>query len=211
MEPQSDKQIHIIEVAQKLFAKNGFAGTSVRDIAKEADVNIAMISYYFGSKEKLLEAIFARHWANVKLQLENLLHDDSKKPLDKVYVLIDNYLDKYFAQQDFHKIIVREQMVHREDSPLSDMMHQMKKTNQSLIKQLITDGQKKGFFKKNIDVSLMMATMMGTTNQLLTTQRFYKEINNLHDMPEDEFQKLLRKKLTIHLKTLFKSILTHEA
>lgn len=211
MEPQSDKQIHIIEVAQKLFATNGFAGTSVRDIAKEADVNIAMISYYFGSKEKLLEAIFARHWANVKLQLENLLHDDSKKPLDKVYVLIDNYLDKYFAQQDFHKIIVREQMVHREDSPLSDMMHQMKKTNQSLIKQLITDGQKKGSFKKNIDVSLMMATMMGTTNQLLTTQRFYKEINNLQDMPEDEFQKLLRKKLTIHLKTLFKSILTHEA
>ncbi|RYE23036.1 MAG: TetR/AcrR family transcriptional regulator [Sphingobacteriales bacterium] len=211
MEQPNDKQAHIIEVAQKLFATNGFAGTSVRDIAKEADVNVAMISYYFGSKEKLLEAIFNRHWTNVRLQLENLLHDESKSPLDKVYILIDNYLDKYFAQQDFHKIIVREQMAHREDGPLSEMMHQMKKGNQSLIKQLITDGQKKGVFKKNIDVPLMMATMMGTANQLLTTQRFYKEINGLQDMPEEDFQKLLRKKLTIHLKTLFKSILTYEA
>ncbi len=210
MEPQSDKQIHIIEVAQKLFATNGFAGTSVRDIAKEADVNIAMISYYFGSKEKLLEAIFGRHWANVKLQLENMLHDDSRKPLDKVYQLIDNYLDKYFAQQDFHKIIVREQMAQKE-SPLGNMLNEMKKSNQLLIKQLINDGQKKGVFKKNIDVPLMMATMIGTTNQVVTTQHFYKELNGLQDMPEDDFQKLLRKKLTIHLKTLFKSILTHEA
>jgi AcrR family transcriptional regulator len=210
MEQQSDKQIHIIEVAQKLFATNGFSGTSVRDIAKEADVNIAMISYYFGSKEKLLEAIFQKHSAHMKLKLETLLHDDTRSPLDKVYQLIDSYLDKYFAQQDFHKIVAREQMAEKE-SVLSGMLHEMKKTNQALIKQIINDGQKKGAFKKNIDVSLLMITMIGTSNQLLTTQHFYKEINNLQAMPDDEFQKLLRKKLTIHLKTLFKSILTYEA
>ena len=54
----NDKQIQIIETAEKLFADKGFSGTSVRDIADEADVNLAMISYYFGSKEKLLEALF---------------------------------------------------------------------------------------------------------------------------------------------------------
>ncbi|MEO6348401.1 MAG: TetR family transcriptional regulator, partial [Aquaticitalea sp.] len=54
----NDKQIQILEVAEKLFAEHGFDGTSVRQIAHEADINIAMISYYFGSKEKLLEALF---------------------------------------------------------------------------------------------------------------------------------------------------------
>ena len=54
----NDKQIAIINTAEKLFALNGFDGTSVRDIAHEAGVNLAMISYYFGSKEKLMEAVF---------------------------------------------------------------------------------------------------------------------------------------------------------
>ncbi len=48
----NEKQLQILEVAEKLFAANGFDGTSIRDIASEAEVNIAMISYYFGSKEK---------------------------------------------------------------------------------------------------------------------------------------------------------------
>ncbi|MES1161400.1 MAG: TetR family transcriptional regulator, partial [Bacteroidota bacterium] len=50
----SDKREHILIVAEELFGENGFDGTSVRDIAHKAGVNLAMISYYFGSKEKLL-------------------------------------------------------------------------------------------------------------------------------------------------------------
>lgn len=45
----------ILAKAEKLIALKGFTATSIREIAKEAGVNIAMISYYFGSKEKLLE------------------------------------------------------------------------------------------------------------------------------------------------------------
>ena len=50
-----DKKEIIISTAMKLFAQKGFEGTSVREIASGADVNPAMISYYFGSKEKLFE------------------------------------------------------------------------------------------------------------------------------------------------------------
>ena len=38
-----------------LFGQKGFDGTSVREIAAGADVNLAMINYYFGSKEKFDE------------------------------------------------------------------------------------------------------------------------------------------------------------
>ena len=40
----------IIDVATELFAKDGYNGTSVRDIASEANVNVAAINYHFGSK-----------------------------------------------------------------------------------------------------------------------------------------------------------------
>jgi len=58
---KTDKRAHILTVAEQLFAEQGFDGTSVRDIAQGANVNLAMISYYFGSKEKLLEALIEEY------------------------------------------------------------------------------------------------------------------------------------------------------
>lgn len=52
-----DKREHIINTAIKLFASKGFEGTSIRDLAAAADVNVAMVNYYFGSKEKLFESM----------------------------------------------------------------------------------------------------------------------------------------------------------
>ena len=197
-------------IAEGLFSEQGFDATSVRDIAKKANVNVAMISYYFGSKDKLLEAIFISHTSTVRLKLEHILMDDSLQPKQKIDVMIDAYVEKAFDRQGFHRIMVREQMLNK-DSHITKLLHEMKKRNQQLVKQLITDGQKKGVFKKNIDIPLMMATMVGTTYQLITTQHFYREINDLQDMPDEDFQKLLKKKLTLHLNTLFKAILTYEA
>lgn len=205
----SEKQLQIIDAAQRLFAEGGFEGTSVRDIAKEADVNVAMISYYFGSKEKLLEAIVERHSSEIRTRLENLLLNTDMGPLAKIECLIDAYLDKYFIQQDFHKIVAREQMMQK-NTALAHQLHEMKKKNQELVKKIIADGQKQGVFKRSIDIPLMMATMVGTTNQLVTTRHFYKDINNLQDMPDSDLLKHLKKKLSIHLKSIFKAILTYE-
>ena len=54
----TEKQIHILDVAEKLIAKKGFEGTSVRDISANAKINVAMISYYFGSKEKMMSYLY---------------------------------------------------------------------------------------------------------------------------------------------------------
>lgn len=54
----SEKQIHILTVAEELIAKKGFEGTSVRDISSKANINVAMISYYFGSKEKMMSYLY---------------------------------------------------------------------------------------------------------------------------------------------------------
>jgi AcrR family transcriptional regulator len=51
-----DPKQEILEAAIRLFARKGFSATGVREIAREAKVNVAMISYYFGSKRGILEA-----------------------------------------------------------------------------------------------------------------------------------------------------------
>lgn len=204
----NDKQIQIMEAAEKLFAEQGFSGTSVRDIAEAAHVNLAMISYYFGSKEKLMEAMFHHRGSDFKIQLENILQSKNLSPIQKVEKLIDDYIEKIFKKQCFHKIMTREQM--NNTGAITEQIYQLKQRNHSLIKDLINEGQKSGDFKKNIDVSFLMMTLIGTASQLLTAQHYYRKINNLESMPDEDFEKLIKKKLSSYLKNLFKAVLTHE-
>lgn len=205
----NEKQLAIMEAAEALFAEQGFNGTSVRDIAEKAAVNLAMISYYFGSKEKLLEAIFEYRGEMIKVKLEGIIQHPGATALEKVNLLVDHYIDKIFLQQAFHRVLAREQVLHN-NPDISSLILKMKKTNQELIAKLIHEGQKKGEFKKNVDIPMMMTTMMGTANFLVTSKHYYKELSNLQSLSEDEFEKHIRKKLNQHLKHIFKIILTNE-
>lgn len=206
----NEKQLKIMETAEELFAEKGFSGTSVRDIADAADINVAMISYYFGSKEKMLESIFNYRAESTMLKLESMYNNTTLSPMEKVNQMIDYYIDKFLNQQCFHKVMMREQVAsHRH--VVTGLIQEYKKRNQVLVKQLIQEGQKSGDFVKNIDIPLLMTTLVGTVSHMITTQHFYKEINNLQAMPDEQFQKLIKKKLSAHIKFLFKAILTHEA
>ena len=206
----NDKQVRIMEAAEELFAEKGFDGTSVRDISEKANVNLAMISYYFGSKEKLLEALFNYRAESTLMTIENMLHDKVMTSLQKIYALIDFYIDKFQNQHGFHKIMSREQVTNQR-GVTSALILQLKRRNQALVKQLISEGQKSGEFKKNIDIPIMMATLVGTVSHIVTTQHYYRELNDLQSMSEEDLKKHLKKKLSHHLKFLFKAILTHEA
>ncbi len=50
----------ILDAAEHLFAARGFHGCSIRDITGEAQVDVALANYHFGSKQGLLEAVIAR-------------------------------------------------------------------------------------------------------------------------------------------------------
>lgn len=206
----NDKQIQIMEAAERLFADRGFAGTSVRDIAEAAGVNLAMISYYFGSKEKMMEAVFQHRGQHMKMQLQSILVNSNMAPIQKVERLIDEYIDRIFQKQCFHKVMIREQMMDN-TGPIAEQIAQLKQTNQTLFKQIIQEGQKKGDFKKGIDIPFLMMTLVGTAGQLITTQHYYREANNLQSLSGEEFEKHIKKKLSAYLKTLFKAILSYEA
>ncbi len=57
---QPDTKERILDVAEELFARQGFHATSLRAITGAAEVNLAAVNYHFGSKEALLDAVFER-------------------------------------------------------------------------------------------------------------------------------------------------------
>lgn len=57
-EPGPDARTRLLQAALRLFAEQGFAKTSTRELAEAAQVNVAAISYYFGDKAGLYRAVF---------------------------------------------------------------------------------------------------------------------------------------------------------
>ena len=202
------KQIQILEAAEKLISDKGFNGTSIRDIAQAAEINLAMISYYFGSKNKLLEAIFNYRGYNTKKALELLVNNKALSSKEKIDKLIEHYVLRVIAQQPFFKILTRE-MVVSNTKEMESLILEIKKQNLNSIKLIISAGQKDGSFKKNIDLPLLINTLSGTANYLISSQKYYKILSGLEETSEADFQKILAKKLTAHLKTIFKNLIVN--
>lgn len=204
------KQLQIIEVAERLFSQKGFAGTSVRDIAQEADVNVSMISYYFGSKEKLIEALFQLRMTESRSRLETLVMTSELSALQKFNVFIDSVIDRLMGNQCFHNIMMREQLSSERTPVITEFIRGLKVRNVELIRQMIREGQEAGEFRNDINVSLVTTTLYGTVNYAIASQDFYRRINELDHLSDEEFQAHLRGELSQHLKNLFKSTITNE-
>jgi len=70
---QPDTKNRILNAAERLFALQGFANTSLREVTGEAKVNLAAVNYHFGSKDTLLDAIMERRIAPLNQKRITLL------------------------------------------------------------------------------------------------------------------------------------------
>lgn len=75
---RADRKAAILLAAEKLFAQQGYHAVSLRQIAAEADVPLALVGYYYGAKHELFHAIF-EHWAPTIGERLSLLRDELLK------------------------------------------------------------------------------------------------------------------------------------
>lgn len=69
---QPDRRLNILLAAERLFAKHGYHGVSIRDIANEAQVPLALVGYHYGAKHELYQAIFESWRPMIGSRLERL-------------------------------------------------------------------------------------------------------------------------------------------
>ncbi|RYY89899.1 MAG: TetR/AcrR family transcriptional regulator [Chitinophagaceae bacterium] len=202
----NEKQLQIIHTAEGLFAQKGYEGASVRDIAEAAGVNSAMISYYFGSKEGLIKALFEERTADIALKVETLLRDTELSPWQKVELLIDDYIGRIATKVQFHKIMMYEQMLEK-NSFLTTLLNELRMRNSEKIRDLLKQGQDSGDFRADIDVHFLMYTLFGTVTNAYFNRDFYRNVKGLSDMDEVSFQLEFRTRIRNHIQKIFKALL----
>jgi len=172
----TDKRDHIIEKAIELFASKGFEGTSIRDLAAAADVNVAMINYYFGSKEKLFEVLVEKKAAYTRGIMDEIANDKTLSSIQKIERIIESYVERLFTNRKFHRVINQELITNQRET-LTRIIADALFPNALTIKTIIEEGIKKNEFKK-VDPQLTIATLLGTINQVLLSKMFCLRLLN---------------------------------
>ena len=98
----------IREAARKLFTKKGYSATRTRDIAEEAGLNLALLNYYFRSKEKLFAIIMVEKLQKFFGFLLPIIYDESTSLESKLETISAGYLDLLMVNPDLPFFILNE-------------------------------------------------------------------------------------------------------
>lgn len=133
---KKDSKQKILNAAVKLFARKGFDAVSIREICKEAEINLCMISYYFGGKQELYNAII-EDLVQQQIEYANTFMDLDKNPktllkqeqIDFLLKIFDKIIDFLYSQisSDLMILLLKEQQKPNSmiDSPVYNYIREL--------------------------------------------------------------------------------------
>jgi AcrR family transcriptional regulator len=104
----------IIRAADKLFSQKGYAATKTREIAEEAETNLALLNYYFGSKENLYKKVVQEKFRLLIGAIGPVLSNESFTLEDKIKSIIENYTKLLLENEELPIFILNELTVNKE-------------------------------------------------------------------------------------------------
>ena len=162
-ERQADRRRQILDAAVRVFARNGFHGSRVGDVAEEAGVAYGLVYHYFKSKEELLETIFRDTWTQMLARVREV--EASGVPAsEQVRQVTALLLRTWRRDPDLVRVLVREvtrsQLVQQEIEEITEAM----KALEGIIKR----GQESGEFRPGLDPRLGAVVFYGALDEVLT-------------------------------------------
>jgi AcrR family transcriptional regulator len=167
-----------------------------------------MISYYFGSKEKLYEKLVEYRMSEGQFFAKDILARTDINEWQKIEKIVDQFSDRVRHHKCFYRIMQREQL-YTENPQIVEFLKQTKMGFISMYSQVLESGLKKGVFTKNPPIYLLHATVSGTLFYASNAKEMYQEF--LNDTQEEEiFEENYYTELNKHIKYLLKDLLGYE-
>lgn len=178
----------ILEVAAEVFTKKGYSATRTRDIAEASGYNVALIHYYFGSKDKLFELVATNTLRNFDQIMDQIFLVEL--PLhEKIRIFAEQYIEFFRANPYLPMFIVTES--EKNPDKIADIV-QYRKNNVIMEKQL-KELAEKGVIRPISIANFIMNLVSLTVFPFISKNLLMREV----DLNEQEFQEMLeeRKKL----------------
>jgi AcrR family transcriptional regulator len=143
----------IKEAARKVFLRKGFSATRTRDIAEESGINLALLNYYFRSKQKLFDEVMKEKIQALLKTIIPVLQDSSTTLNEKIKLIVSNYIKVLIKNNDL-PIFVLNELRKNNTSFISNLPVGKAILETSFIMQLKQR-------KKNIDPVHFMVSLLG--------------------------------------------------
>lgn len=96
------------EAARIVFTQKGYAATRTRDIAEQAGLNLALLNYYFRSKEKLFEIVMIEKVMQLFSLIAPALNDPATSLEEKIELIAASYIDMLLKNPDLPLFVLSE-------------------------------------------------------------------------------------------------------
>ncbi|MFI0355794.1 TetR family transcriptional regulator [Actinomadura sp. 9N407] len=150
----------ILDVAQREFARHGYAGARVDEMAALMRTTKRMIYYYFGNKEKLYIAVLEKVYSEVRA-VEATIDVRHLAPVEAIRTLAELTFDHHDAHQDFIKLVSIENIHQAEHLRRSEVLTNLGAPAAGLVAQILDAGRAAGDFVTDadaIDVHMMISS-----------------------------------------------------
>ena len=201
----TEKQINILDVAEKLIAQKGFEGTSVRDISAQANINVAMISYYFGSKEKMMVSLYQYRVQKTRETFSEFTQTiKDGKPEMQLKEIINFVVKQLLKYNYFHGFVTQEL---RHNDKVKETLLEFYQTCVKVLDEVIQKGIVSGVFKRAAKSEDIVSTLVGTVLFTIRNRNFYELFLKGN---EEEYLTTSERKLKNHLNLCIFALLGYQ-
>lgn len=178
----TDKREAILRAAIKTFAEKGFFNSKVADIAKEAGVADGTVYLYFKNKDDILHSVFDR-------AMEEFIEEGKKElaalddPQEKLARIAELHLERLGGDRDMAIVFQVELrgstkfMQEFSAAGFSEYLH--------IIQQIVSEGQKKGVFRKDLKPIICAKILYGALDEMVTNWILSKNSYPLAPMAQE--------------------------
>ena len=164
-EQATDKRRVILDAAVKVFAREGFYGCRVADIADEAGVAYGLVYHYFRSKDEILDTLFLERW---DLMLEEIARVDAEPApaREKLAAVAGFIIDSYRYDPDLMKVIIVD--VTRAANSFGRSHLEKIREAYGLIGGIVESAQQRGELRSDITPTFAAMAFYGAVEQVLS-------------------------------------------
>lgn len=149
MTPSADTREAILDAAEALFARQGFGPTTIKHLGAAAEVNPALLYYYFADKDALYAAVLDRVLTRFAAGGGQRLAD-APSPSEAVRGFVDWQVEALLSRPHLPGLIAREMLDHgaqRAEAPLTRLAAGLFER----LCRIVEEGQRRGEFRSDID------------------------------------------------------------
>lgn len=200
--PVTNTETKILVAARAVFHKKGFAGTRTRDIAKEAGMNLALLNYYFDSKERLFELVMLETVASFFKTMGILFNDETSTLEKKIEWVAEKYIDTISAEPEIPMFMMNE--LRSREAVIFKKLPAVNMILQSVFIKQYAEAVKNGKITEPNPLHFLM-NMMGLMIFPFIGSPMVKKVGKLNDRQFDKLMQERKKLIPLWMKAMLKA------